>query len=141
MPANSVASARLTDGRPQILAVNGIGQVWTTWKVDEDPNGAWAAWTQFPQPGHAYTVGTAILTDGRSQIQVATETGLFTTWTEPEPPTRAGQTGPTSGARPGTDPQYVNCCGMPKLPVQSKGCRNHVRDRGCIGCPRSSRLF
>ncbi|MGD3106265.1 hypothetical protein [Streptomyces sp. YGL11-2] len=78
--AIAVAGMSLMDDRPQIVAVNTDGQVWTTWKVDTEPDAAWADWTQFPQPGFAYTVGAARLTDGRPQIQVATETGLFTTW-------------------------------------------------------------
>ena len=85
--ARSVAVAPLPDGRLEVWVTDANGGLWTTWKVDADPNAAWAApWTDFlgevgGLPAAARSVAVAPLPDGRLEVWVTDANGgLWTTW-------------------------------------------------------------
>lgn len=79
MSIRILGGAKLSDGRPQLWAVDGAGKMFSTWQFAS--NGAWAEWTPFPSPpGAVRTLMGASLVDGRPQLwAVTTESGVFTT--------------------------------------------------------------
>ncbi|MFJ4245035.1 hypothetical protein ACIP17_31050 [Streptomyces iakyrus] len=71
----------LTDGRPQLWAMTGTGDVVTSWQIggtEADPK--WVEWQTFTKPaGAVRTLMGAPLLDGRPQLwAVTTEVGVFT---------------------------------------------------------------
>jgi hypothetical protein len=81
-----VMAASLPDGRIELWAVTRNGGLFTTWKVNTDPNSNWAPWTDFlaevgALPGGALQVTAAALPDGRLELwAVTTGGGVFSTW-------------------------------------------------------------
>ncbi len=67
----SLTVIRLTDGRLQLIGpTSGAGLI-TTWKVNDNPNAAWAPWQEFPntpQTRSSIGVAWAPLTDRRPQL-------------------------------------------------------------------------
>ncbi|MER6678049.1 hypothetical protein [Streptomyces sp. NPDC000983] len=81
MTLRMMATVLLSDGRPQIWAVNDAGELVSSWKRHpaDDPDTGWAGWTPFPGPsGVVQSVATVKLPDGRPQLIVATNEGEFT---------------------------------------------------------------
>jgi hypothetical protein len=79
-PVRQVAMAPLQDGRLEAWAVTSNGDLFSTWKVDTDPNADWEPWMDFiaevgalPAPVRSVTV--APLSDGRLTVWVVTTTG------------------------------------------------------------------
>jgi hypothetical protein len=59
-----VAVAPLSDGRLELWASDGNGGLWTTWKVDTDPNANWSGWSDFlaeVQATESTFTGTAVI--------------------------------------------------------------------------------
>ncbi|GAA2429361.1 hypothetical protein [Streptomyces macrosporus] len=81
MSVRSIASARLTDGRPQIFAASGQG-LFSAWKVNTHPDAGWTGWQKFDFfHGRVSSLAAAQLTDDRPQIVATTEAGeVWTTW-------------------------------------------------------------
>ncbi|MFF9775084.1 hypothetical protein ACF1HJ_15680 [Streptomyces sp. NPDC013978] len=81
MSVRSMASARLTDGRPQVFAGSNHG-LFTRWKVSEHPDAGWTDWQQFDfDHGRVVSLAAAPLTDERPQIFAVSEGGeLWSTW-------------------------------------------------------------
>ena len=64
--APNVAVAALPDRRLELWATDNQGGLFTTWKVDTDPNANWSGWSDFlaevgPLPGGAAQVAVAAL--------------------------------------------------------------------------------
>jgi hypothetical protein len=84
--ARQVAVAPLPDGRLEVWATTGTGQVFSTWKTTTDPNSAWAPWFDFLAyrgglPAGVEKVAMAPLSDGRIESWAVTGGGgLFSTW-------------------------------------------------------------
>ena len=84
--ARQVAVAPLPDRRLELWAVDGTGGLFTTWKVDTNPDAAWVPWADFYAEvgglaAGARQVAVAPLPDGRLQLWAVDGTGgLFTTW-------------------------------------------------------------
>lgn len=77
----AVGAAGLSDGRPQIFVSDLQGRLWSSWKVDTDPDGAWEPLTEFvPSPGEVLKLVSVRLTDGRPQLLV--RDSLLSTWKE-----------------------------------------------------------
>ena len=47
-----IVSGSLTDGRPQVWAVDSQGDLWTMCKQTTDPNSDWTPWSSFQTPAH-----------------------------------------------------------------------------------------
>ena len=43
----TISTARLEDGRPQLVLVDEQNRVWSAWKTSTDPSSAWTAWSPF----------------------------------------------------------------------------------------------
>jgi hypothetical protein len=85
--ARYLAVAPLSDGRLELWVADPQGGLFTTWKVDADPNGNWQTpWSDFlgevgGLPTAARQAAVAPLPDGRLHFWVTdTQGGLFTTW-------------------------------------------------------------
>jgi hypothetical protein len=78
--------APLSDGRLELWASTANGGLFSTWKVNGDPNGNWSGWADFiaevgtlPAAVTALTVGR--LPDARLELWASTANGgLFSTW-------------------------------------------------------------
>ncbi len=81
-----VAMAPLSDGRLEAWVVTANGGLFSTWKIDTDPNADWAQWFDFlayrgSLPGRVHQVAMGRLPDGRLEAWAGTaQGGLFTTW-------------------------------------------------------------
>ena len=87
---SSLAATNLTDKRPLILAATDQG-MWTNSKPDTNPDGPWIGWQRFEAPqGRVVSIAACTLpTDGRPQIVVETEQGMWSIWkldTNPDGP-------------------------------------------------------
>jgi polysaccharide lyase-like protein len=87
-----VAVAPLSDGRLELWASLADGALWTTWKLDPDPNANWSPWVDFvgevgALPAGVRQVAVAPLSDGRLELWAALADGaLWTTWKlDPDP--------------------------------------------------------
>ena len=84
--AHGLAVAPLRDGRLELWAIAGTGELFVTWKTTTNPNSAWAPWASvFAEsgwlPGGARELAVAPLSDGRLQLwAVAGNGGLYSTW-------------------------------------------------------------
>jgi hypothetical protein len=69
-----IATAILTDGRPQVWLING-NQIQSRWKTTTDPSSAWTSWSPFPSPAGATpaAISAAALTDKRPQLFLVDE--------------------------------------------------------------------
>jgi hypothetical protein len=69
-----VTAGSLSDGRPQLWAVDGINnQIYTSWKLSTDPKSLWNNWIPFPTPGtpagsQFFSVAVVPLPDKRLQL-------------------------------------------------------------------------
>lgn len=75
-----VTATSLPDGRLELWAVTRNGGLFSTWKVDADPNANWAPWVDFfaeagPLPAPVQQVALAPLSDGRLAGWAVTSTG------------------------------------------------------------------
>ncbi len=50
---SQIYTSKLSDGRPEVWAIDGQGNLWTMWKQTIDPNANWTQWSQFQGPGAA----------------------------------------------------------------------------------------
>ncbi|MBX3668688.1 MAG: hypothetical protein KF778_09835 [Rhodocyclaceae bacterium] len=81
-----VAMAPLPDGRLEGWAVTANGGLFSTWKLDTDPNADWASWSDFlsevgPLPRAITDVAVAPLSDRRLELWASVaQGGIFTTW-------------------------------------------------------------
>ena len=50
---SQIYTSKLSDGRPQVWAIDSQGNLWTMWKQTIDPNANWTQWSQFQGPGAA----------------------------------------------------------------------------------------
>src|SRR5438034_1118427 len=86
MNAPRLAVAPLSDGRLEVWVTDGQGGLFSTWKVDTDPNAAWSGWDDFlaevgPLPADVNQVAVAPLPDGRLELWASdAQGGLFSTW-------------------------------------------------------------
>ena len=84
--AQNLAVGPLPDGRLELWVSDANGGLWTTWKLDADPNAAWAPWVDFLTevgglPAGARNVAVGVLPDGRLELWVSDANGgLWTTW-------------------------------------------------------------
>jgi hypothetical protein len=82
----AVAVAPLPDGSLELWASTAQGGLFTTWKLNNDPNADWAGWSDFlaevgPLPGAVTAVAVAPLSNGSLELWASTaQGGLFTTW-------------------------------------------------------------
>ncbi|NUR59306.1 MAG: hypothetical protein HOV87_11650 [Catenulispora sp.] len=106
--AIAVGAATLNDGRPQIFFSDTQARMWSTWKVNLDPNAAWEPMSPFPSPGEVVKIVSVRLTDGRPQLLVRVQDGegaLLSTWKANTDPNAAWVewqpfTGPPDGGNP-----------------------------------------
>ena len=81
-----VAMAPLPDGRLEAWVVTANGGLFSTWKLDTDPNADWASWSDFlaevgPLPRAVTDVAVAPLSDRRLELWASiAQGGIFTTW-------------------------------------------------------------
>ena len=54
---SQIYTSKLSDGRPQVWAVDGQGNLWTMWKQTTDPNADYTQWSQFKGPGATVNQG------------------------------------------------------------------------------------
>ena len=76
-------AAQLTDGRPQLFAVDASGQLWSSWKATTQADAAWTAWILMPNnpPAYLQQVSVGQLTDGRPQLFAVDASGqLWSSW-------------------------------------------------------------
>lgn len=81
--ASKPCTARLSDGRLQLVVTDRSSALWTTWKNTTDPNAPWVPWALFqPPPNRLLSqLAAGTLPDGRPQLfAVDTSGGLQTTW-------------------------------------------------------------
>ena len=84
--AQDIAVAPLSDGRLELWVIDGAGGLFSSWKVDTDPNANWTPWADFaadagPLANGARQVAVAPLSDGRLELWVIDGAGgLFSSW-------------------------------------------------------------
>jgi len=73
MQLRFIISGDLEDGRMQVFAIDGGGQIFSRWKISTDPSSGWTGWSHFQTPPHGVTsIGLGYLSDKRIQL-VATD--------------------------------------------------------------------
>jgi hypothetical protein len=81
-----MAVAALPDARLQLWVATSNGGLFSTWKVQVDPNAAWSGWNDFFAEAGALSssitsLAVAPLSDGRLELWAATSAGgLFSSW-------------------------------------------------------------
>jgi hypothetical protein len=82
MQIKFVAAGDLEDGRIQVFAIDGGGNIFSRWKASIDPNSGWTNWSAFQTPAHGATsMAYAYLSDKRPQLFASDGLGnMFSCW-------------------------------------------------------------
>ncbi len=76
MTRTFTAAGDLEDGRIQVFAIDGNGQIESRWKETTQPSSAWTPWSAFQTPaGGATTLAVGYLSDKRMQLFATLKNG------------------------------------------------------------------
>ena len=56
---SQIYTSQLSDGRPEVSAIDGQGNLWSMWKQTTAPSADYTQWSQFQGPGAAANQGTS----------------------------------------------------------------------------------
>lgn len=81
-----VTAGSLSDGRPQLWAIDDTWHIYTSWKLTTDPKSLWNNWIPFPTPGipsgtQFFSVSAVPLPDKRLQLFIMDGSNvIWTSW-------------------------------------------------------------